>query len=86
MRSRPTRPSRCRHDSVNPCLAWARSPTMVKLRDGHREQHLPLRVGQLLRLVHDDVRERPGQQIWIGAAQRVLVDQRWLKSCPAAST
>ena len=34
--SSPTRSSRCCHDSVKPCLAWARSPTIVKLRDGHR--------------------------------------------------
>ena len=74
--SSPIRSSRSRHDSVNPCLAWARSPTMVKLRDGQREQqHLPLRVGQLLSLVHDDVRERSGQQVRFGAGQRGLVDQ-----------
>ena len=49
---------------------------MVKLRDGQREQqHLPLGVGQLLRLVHDDVRERAGEQVGVGARQRRLVDQ-----------
>ena len=31
-----------------------------------QQQHLPLRVGQLLGLVHDDVRERPGEQIGVG--------------------
>ena len=31
MVSNPTRSSRCCHDSVNPCLAWARSPTMVNV-------------------------------------------------------
>ena len=31
------------------------------------QQHLPLRVGQLLRLVHDDVRERAGEQVRVGS-------------------
>ena len=76
IRSNPTRSSRSRHDSVNPCLAWARSPTMVKLRDGQRSSSIcHSRVGQFLRLVHDDVRERAGQQVRVGAGQRGLVDQ-----------
>ena len=32
-----------------------------------QQQHLPLRVGQLLGLVHDDVRERAGEQVRVGA-------------------
>ena len=40
-----------------------------------QQQHLPLRVGQFLGLVHDDVRERAGQQVRIGAGQRGLIDQ-----------
>ena len=39
------------------------------------QQHLPLRVGQLLGLVHDDVRERAGEQVRVGAGQGGLVDQ-----------
>ena len=39
------------------------------------EQHLPLRVGQLLGLVDDDVRERPGEQVKVGARRCVLLDQ-----------
>ena len=39
-RSSPIRSSRSCHDSVNPCLAWARSPTMVKLRDGQRSSSI----------------------------------------------
>ena len=39
------------------------------------QQHLPLGVGQLLGLVHDDVRERAGEQVRVGAGQRALVDQ-----------
>lgn len=31
----PTRARRSSHDSVNPCRACARSPTIVKLRAGH---------------------------------------------------
>src|SRR5215471_19082702 len=62
--SSPTRSSRSSHDSVNPCLAWARSPTMVKLR-----------VGQFLSLVHDDVRERASEQVRVGGWQCCLVDQ-----------
>jgi hypothetical protein len=73
IRSSLIRSSRSCHDSVNPCLAWARSPTMVKLRDG--QQHLPLCVGQFLSLVHDDVRERAGQQVRIGTGQCGLIDQ-----------
>ena len=38
--SSPTRSSRSCQDSVNPCLAWARSPTMVKLRDGQRRSSI----------------------------------------------
>ena len=76
MSSSPTRSSRSCHDSANPCLAWARSPTMVRLRDGQRQQqHLPLRVGQLLGLVHHDVGERAGEEIRVGARQGTLVDQ-----------
>ena len=40
-----------------------------------QQQHLPLRVGQFLSLVHDDVRERAGQPVRIGAGQCGLVDQ-----------
>ena len=39
------------------------------------QQHLPLRVGQLLSLVHDDVRERASERIRVGAGQRGLIDQ-----------
>jgi hypothetical protein len=39
------------------------------------QQHLPLCVGQFLSLVHDDVRERAGEQVRVGAGQRGLVDQ-----------
>ena len=39
-RSMPTRASRSSHDSVNPCRAWARSPTIVRLRDGQRRVEL----------------------------------------------
>ena len=49
---------------MNPCLAWARSPTMVKLRDGQRSSSIcHSRVGQLLGLVHDDVCERAGELV-----------------------
>ncbi len=52
-----------------------------------QQQHLPLRVGQLLRLVHDDVRERAGEQVRVGVRQRRLVDQGVLRSPrPAASS
>ena len=40
IRSSPIRSSRSCHDSVNPCLAWARSPTIVKLRDGQRSSSI----------------------------------------------
>ena len=40
IRSSPIRSSRSCHDSVNPCRAWARSPTMVKLRDGQRSSSI----------------------------------------------
>ena len=40
IRSSPTRSSRSCHDSANPCRAWARSPTMVKLRDGQRSSSI----------------------------------------------
>ena len=84
IRSSPIRSSRSDHDSGNPCRAWARSPTMVKLRDGQRQQqHLPLGVGQLLRLVHDDVRERAGEQVRVAAGQRGLVDQGVPQVLPA---
>ncbi len=39
------------------------------------QQHLPLRVGQFLGLVHHDVRERSGEQIRLGGGQFGLVDQ-----------
>ena len=39
------------------------------------QQHLPLCVGQLLSLVHDDVGERAREQVRIGARQCGLVDQ-----------
>ena len=39
------------------------------------QQHLPLRVGQFLSLVHDDVRERAGEQVRIGTGQCGLIDQ-----------
>ena len=39
------------------------------------QQHLPLRVGQFLRLVHDDVRERARENIRIGTGQCGLIDQ-----------
>ena len=45
-------------------------------RGAARQQHLPLRVGQLLRLVDDDVRERPGEQVGVGARHGILVDER----------
>ncbi|EST36967.1 hypothetical protein N566_15555 [Streptomycetaceae bacterium MP113-05] len=35
-------------------------------RRAAEEQHLPLRVGQFLRLVHDDVGERAGEQVRFG--------------------
>ena len=38
--SSPTRSSRSCHDSVNPCRACARSPTIVKLRDGQRSSSI----------------------------------------------
>ena len=39
------------------------------------QQHLPLRVGQLLGLVDDDVREGAGEQIRVCGGQGGLVDQ-----------
>ena len=39
------------------------------------QQHLPLRVGQFLSLVHDDVRERAGEPVRVGAGQCGLIDQ-----------
>jgi hypothetical protein len=44
---------------------------MVKLRDGH----LPLGAGQLLSLVHHDVRERAREHVRVSAGQCGLVDQ-----------
>ena len=38
--SSPTRARRSCHDSVNPCRACARSPTMVRLRDGQRSRSI----------------------------------------------
>ena len=38
-------------------------------RRAARQQHLPLGVGEFLRLVHHDVRERPGQQVRVCARQ-----------------
>ncbi|WBB98674.1 hypothetical protein O7543_10210 [Solwaraspora sp. WMMA2080] len=43
------------------------------------QQHLPLRVGQLLRLVDHDVRERAGQRVRVGVRPGRLVDQRFLQ-------
>ena len=43
------------------------------------QQHLPLCVGQLLRLVHDDVGERAGEQVRVGAGQCGLIDQHLLQ-------
>ncbi len=58
-------------DSVKPCRAWARSPTTVKLRDGQRSSSIcHSRVGELLGLVHHDVRERAGEQVRVGGGQR----------------
>ena len=42
------------------------------------QQHLPLRVGELLRLVDHHVRERPGQQVGIGHLHRRVVDDHAL--------
>ena len=39
------------------------------------QQHLPLRVGQLLGLVDDDVRERAGEQVGVGLGERGFVDE-----------
>ena len=39
------------------------------------QQHLPFCVGQFLSLVHDDVRERAGQHVRVGAGQCGLIDQ-----------
>ncbi len=39
------------------------------------QQHLPLGVGQFLRLIHHDVGERPGQLVRFDTRQRGLVDQ-----------
>ena len=39
-------------------------------RRAAEQQHLPLGVGQLLGLVHDDVRERAGEQVRVGARRR----------------
>ena len=44
-----------------------------------QQQHLPLGIGQLLSLVHDDVRERSGELVKLGARQGGLVDQHALK-------
>jgi hypothetical protein len=35
-----------------------------------QQQHVPLCVGQFLGLVHDDVRERAGERLRVGAGQR----------------
>ena len=43
-----------------------------------QQQHLPLGVGQFLRLVDDEVRERAGEQVGVGAGKPGLVDQRVL--------
>ena len=40
-----------------------------------QQQHLPLRVGQFLSLVDDDVRERAGEPVRVGGGQCGLVDQ-----------
>ena len=48
-------------------------------RRAAEQQHLPLGVGQLLRLVHDDVRERPGQQVSGPARAHVVVGQGGLE-------
>ena len=51
------------------------------------QQHQPLGVGQLLGLVHDDVGERSGEQVGVGAGSRRLVDQGSTEVLgPAAST
>ena len=39
-RSSRSASSRSCHDSVKPCRAWARSPTIVKLRDGQRSSSI----------------------------------------------
>ncbi len=44
-----------------------------------QQQHLPLGVGQFLRLVHDDVRERPGEPVRVGGGQLGLVQQADLR-------
>jgi hypothetical protein len=43
------------------------------------QQHLPLGIGQLLSLVHHDVRERASEPVRVGARQRGLVDQGLLE-------
>ena len=36
-----------------------------------QQQHLPLRVGQFLSLVHDDVRERAGEQVAVSGTTKL---------------
>jgi hypothetical protein len=75
MWSNPSRSSRCGHDSANPCRACGPIPD-----DGEaagraaKQQHLPFCVGQLLGLVHHDVREPAGQPVRGDAGQCAFVN------------
>ena len=52
-------------------------------RRAAQQQHLPFRVGQLLRLVDDDVCERTGEQVGVRRPHGGLVDQTVLGVLPA---
>ena len=71
-------------DALEPLLPRLREPVPrlgpvtddgEAARGAAEQQHLPLGIGQLLRLVHDDVRERAGEQVRVGARQSGLVDE-----------
>ena len=84
---------RCQADPVEPDARQAFLPRLGEpvpglgavsddgeaARGAPQQQHLPLGVGQLLRLVHDDVRERSGEQVGIASRESGLVDQRALQ-------
>ena len=70
------RASRSCHDSVNPCRAWARSPTMVRLREGQRRSSIchSASVSSWASST-TTCANGPGEQVGAGVGRASVVDQ-----------
>ena len=79
----PVEPDACQpllHDSAKPCRAWARSPTMVRLRDGQRRSSI-CHSASVSSCASSTTTwaNGPGQQVGVGRRQRRVVDERRLQ-------